>query len=75
MAKVQTSIGNAYGSLADSVGRGNVKLELQFNKLPAQNLVNRAIIEFARNENLSDQLVVTTDSHYAHPDHWKEREI
>jgi DNA polymerase-3 subunit alpha len=75
MSKVQTSIGNAYGSLADSVGRGNVKLELQFNKLAAQNLVNRAIMEFARNENLNDQLVVTADSHYAHPDHWKEREI
>jgi len=75
MAKVQTSVGNAYGSLVDSVGRGNVKLELQFNKLPAQNLVNRAIMEFARNENLDDQLVVTTDSHYSHPDHWKEREI
>ena len=75
MAKVQTSIGNAYGSLVDSVGRGNTKLEIQFNKLPAQNLVNRAIIEFARNENLSDQLVVTCDSHYSHPEHWKEREI
>tara|TARA_Y100000593_G_scaffold25146_1_gene50108 strand:+ start:2061 stop:5660 length:3600 start_codon:yes stop_codon:yes gene_type:complete len=75
MAKVQNSVGNAYGSLVDSVGRENVKLELQFNKLPAQNLVNRAIIEFARNENLDDQLVVTCDSHYAHPDHWKEREI
>lgn len=75
MQKVQTSIGNAYGCLIDSVGHGNAKLELQFNKLPAQNLVNRAIIEFARNENLVDQLVVTTDSHYAHPDHWKEREI
>ena len=75
MAKVQTSIGNAYGALVDSVGIGNAKLELQFNKLPAQSLVNRAIIEFARNENLDDQLVVTTDSHYAHPDHWKEREL
>ena len=75
MAKVQTSVGNAYGSLVDAVGHGNAKLELQFNKLPAQNLVNRAIIEFARNENLDNQLVVTADSHYAHPEHWKEREI
>jgi DNA-directed DNA polymerase III PolC len=75
MRKVQTGIGNAYDCLVDSVGVGNAKLEIQFNKLPAQNLVNRAIIEYARNENLVDQLVVTCDSHYAHPDHWKEREL
>lgn len=75
MNKVQSSIGNAYDCLVDAVGVGNAKLEIQFNKLPAQNLVNRAIIEYARNENLVDQLVVTCDSHYAHPDHWKEREI
>ncbi|HIL99146.1 MAG TPA: DNA polymerase III subunit alpha [Pseudomonadales bacterium] len=73
--KVLNGIGNSYGALEDAVGRGNVKLELQFNKLPAQHLVNRAIIQFAKNQGMTDQLVVTTDSHYAHPDHWKEREI
>ena len=73
--KVLLGVGNAYEHLESSVGRGNVKLELQFNRLPAQNLVNRAIIQFARNSGLHDQLVVTTDSHYSTPDRWKEREI
>ena len=50
-------------------------LELQFNKLPAQHLVNRAIIEFANENGLNDKLVVTTDSHYARPEHWREREL
>lgn len=73
--KVALGVGNAFGSLADAVGRENVCLELQFNKLPAQHLVNRALIDFASREGLHDQLIVTCDSHYAHPDHWKEREI
>ena len=73
--KVLLGVGNAYDQLEDAVGRGNVKLELQFNQLPAQHLVNRAIMEFASNSGLSEQLVVTTDSHYARPEHWREREL
>ena len=75
MHKVQTGIGNTVDRLVDAVGRENLLLELQFNKLPAQHLANRAIIEFARNNNMSNQLIVTCDSHYANPDHWKEREL
>tara|TARA_R100000808_G_C2155555_1_gene168660 strand:+ start:11866 stop:15468 length:3603 start_codon:yes stop_codon:yes gene_type:complete len=73
--KVLLGVGNAYEQLEHSVGRGNVKLELQFNQLPAQHLVNRAIMKFADNAGLQEQLVVTTDSHYARPEHWKEREL
>jgi hypothetical protein len=73
--KVMCGVGNAYQQLVDSVGINDVYLELQINKLPAQHLVNRAILEFAKNNGLSDRLVVTTDSHYSHPDHWREREI
>ena len=73
--KVMNGVGNAYQGLVDSVGIDDVMLELQFNKLPAQHLVNRAIIEFAKNQGISDKLVVTTDSHYARPEHWREREI
>ena len=73
--KVLLGVGNAYDHLEDSVGRGNVKLEIQFNRLPAQHLVNRAIMQFAKNSGLENQLVVTTDSHYSTPDRWKEREI
>jgi DNA polymerase-3 subunit alpha len=68
-------MGNTYDKLADALGRDNVCLELQFNKLPAQHLVNRAIIEFAKRNSLEDRLVITCDSHYARPDNWKEREI
>ena len=75
MEKVQLGIGNAVDRLAYAVGRENVMLELQFNKLEAQHLANRAIIEFASRQGMTDQLIVTCDSHYSSPDHWKEREI
>ena len=75
MKKVQLGIGNAVDQLVDSVGKENFMLELQFNKLEAQHLANRAIIEFARNNGMTDNLIVTCDSHYASPDHWKEREL
>ena len=73
--KIISGVGNSFDQLSHAVGRKNVCLELQFNKLNAQHLVNRAIIEFANRENLHDQLIVTCDSHYARPEHWKEREI
>ena len=75
LEKILTGMGNSYEQLTHAVGRENACLELQFNKLPAQHLVNRAIIEFADRENLHDRLIVTCDSHYARPEHWKEREI
>ena len=40
MEKVMTGIGNSYDMLVDSVGEATF-LELQFNRLPAQHLVNR----------------------------------
>ena len=72
---IQQGIGNSIDQLVDAVGLENVMLELQFNKLPAQHLVNRAIIEFAQRQGMTNQLIVTCDSHYASPDHWKEREL
>lgn len=75
MAKIQAEVGNTFDGYADAVGRHNVLLELQFNRLPAQDVVNRAIMEFARRENLTDQLIVTADSHYPRPELWKHREM
>jgi DNA polymerase-3 subunit alpha len=75
MERVISRIGNSFDGLAWALGRKNVMLELQFNRLSAQHVVNRAIIEFAQRNGLTDQLVVTCDSHYARPEHWKEREI
>ena len=74
MQKVMTGIGNSYDMLVDSVGDAAF-LELQFNRLPAQHLVNRALIEFANQNSLQQRLIVTCDSHYSSPDHWKEREL
>ena len=73
--RIMSGIGNAYDHLVDSVGNDAVMLELQFNKLPAQHLVNRALIEFANRNSLNDKLIVTCDSHYSQPDHWREREL
>lgn len=73
--KVVSAVGDCYDQMTQAVGKDNYFLELQFNRLPAQNLVNRAIIEFARRNGVTGQLVVTCDSHYAKPDLWKEREL
>ena len=75
LEKCINSIGNVYDMMTTAVGRENYFLELQFNRLPAQNLVNRAILEFARRSGTTKQLVVTCDSHYHRPELWKEREL
>jgi DNA polymerase III alpha subunit len=75
MSRVLARIGSTWERLTDAVGRENAHLELQFNKLSAQHLANRALIEFARREGITDKLIVTCDSHYARPEHWREREI
>lgn len=75
LEKCILAVGNCYQQMVDAVGEGNYFLELQFNRLPAQNLVNRAILEFAKRSGVTNQLVVTGDAHYFHPDLWKEREL
>jgi len=74
MEKAILGVGNSYDQLVNAVGDATF-LELQFNKLPAQHLINRALIEFANRNSLQDRLIVTCDSHYSSPDHWKEREL
>jgi DNA polymerase III alpha subunit len=75
LEKCVVAVGNTYQHMVDAVGEGNYFLELQFNRLPAQNLVNRAILEFARRNGLNKQLIVTGDAHYYNPDRWKDREL
>lgn len=75
LERVLESVGNGYRDLVNAVGVDGVFLELQFNKLNAQHLVNRALIEFAKRNDLNDKLIVTCDSHYSRPGHWKEREL
>lgn len=73
--KILTGIGNAYDQMVWAVGDDAAFLELQFNKLPAQHLVNMALIDFAEQNGITDKLTVTCDSHYADPEHWREREL
>lgn len=75
LEKCLSAVGNTYDLMTDLVGKENYFLELQFNRLPAQNLVNRAIIEFARRNGVTNQLIVTGDAHYFNPEVWKEREL
>ena len=75
LERVMLGIGNEHERMVDAVGYENAYLELQFNKLPAQHLANRAIIEYAKRTGATDRLIVTCDSHYSDPDHWREREI
>lgn len=75
LEKCVAEVANTFDQYADAVGRKNMMLELQFNKLPAQDVVNRAIMEFARRNSLEDQLIVTADSHYPRPEQWKHREM
>lgn len=75
MDKCITAVGNAYDMMIDAFGEEWYYLELQFNKLPAQDLVNRAMIEFARRNGVINKLTVAGDAHYYNPDVWKEREL
>ena len=75
LSRVMARIGNVWDKLEWAVGRGNAYLELQFNKLGAQHLTNRALIEFAKKSGLTDKMVVTCDSHYPRPAQWKQREL
>jgi DNA-directed DNA polymerase III PolC len=75
MDKCVKAVGNVFDEMEAAVGDCNYYLELQFNRLPAQNLVNRAIIEFCRRNGKTGQLVVTGDAHYFDPERWKDREL
>jgi DNA-directed DNA polymerase III PolC len=56
-----------------ALGPENFYLEMQFNKLGAQHLVNQHLIECSKRTKAP--LVVTVDAHYADPEHWRQREI
>lgn len=71
--KVLVHVLNSIDRLVDAIGEENFFLELQFNKLAPQHLVNRLLIEAHKRTGL--KLIVTADSHYCKPDVWREREI
>ena len=54
-------------------GKDRFFLELQFNKLPEQKLVNQHLIEYSKRTHYN--LIVTADSHYPSPNLFRDREI
>lgn len=64
---------NELGPLMDIFGRDRFFLELQFNRIPEQSIVNRHIIQFA--EKTGFHTIATADCHYPHPDLWRDRDI
>lgn len=71
--QVLVKMENTVDQLVDAVGRENLNLEVQFNRIPAQHLTNRMLIELAGRTGLP--LLATGDSHYSRPELWRERAI
>lgn len=71
--KIQKDLKEMTDQFKWALGDENFYLEIQFNALGAQHLVNQHLIECS--SRTSTPLVCTVDAHYSHPDHWKEREI
>lgn len=70
---IQDQLAEMVSKFHQALGPENFYLELQFNKLGAQHLANYHIIECSKRTGV--KLVVTADSHYSDPTHWREREI
>ena len=71
--KIQKELGELVGRFQETLGEENYYLEIQFNKLTAQHLVNMHLIECSKRTGAP--LVVTCDAHYSNPNYWREREI
>lgn len=73
LEQIQAELAAMIAEFQSTLGPENYYLELQFNKLGAQHLVNRHLIEASKRTGCP--LVVTCDAHYSDPSHWREREI
>lgn len=71
--EIQASLKDSVEKFKWALGEENYYLELQFNKLNPQHLLNYHLIEAAKRTNT--KLIVTADAHYSDPAHWREREI
>jgi DNA polymerase III alpha subunit len=54
-------------------GTENFYLEIQFNRISYQHLINRHLIDLSRKTGI--KLIATADCHYPDPNVWKERSI
>ena len=71
--EIQKDLLNLTDRFTDAVGIENFKLELQFNKLPKQHIVNNFLIEHHKLTGIP--LISTADSHYPTNDKWQAREL
>lgn len=70
---ILSSLDKELKPLLDIFGNDRAYLELQFNGLPEQKIVNNYLVKYAKHSGY--KLISTADSHYAKPDFWKDREI
>ncbi|MBK64534.1 MAG: hypothetical protein CMB47_03320 [Euryarchaeota archaeon] len=70
---VMKRLTNMTDYFVDCVGQENFFLELQFNKLTAQQMTNRMLLDLSKNTGI--KLVATADSHYPNPNVWEAREL
>jgi len=71
---IQEELKNLTDKFVDALhGKDNFFLELQFNKLPYQHILNYHLIELSKKTGV--KLIASADCHYPNPDHWKERII
>ena len=70
---IQEDLLNLSDRFTDAVGLENFKLELQFNKLEKQHVVNDYLIEHHKLTGIP--LISTADSHYPTNDKWQAREL
>lgn len=71
--EVFKSLDKEFKPLLEIFGKERANIEIQFNKLPEQKLVNEYLIEYSKK--IGYPLLATADSHYSRPEHWREREI
>lgn len=71
--QIQQELGGLTDRFVDAVGEDNFYLELQFNRLKQQHLVNHHLLRHADETGI--QLISTPDSHYYSPDKWEAREL
>ena len=71
--QIQSELLNLTDRFTDAVGKDNFYLEIQFNRLKQQHLVNHHLLRHADMTGIP--LLATADSHYYSPDKWEAREL
>lgn len=70
---IQELLAKEIAKFQEVLGKENYFVEIQWNRLGSQHLVNYHLIEASKRTGAP--LVVTCDAHYSDPKHWREREI